>query len=158
MAISSTDDITPSVLRTPRAAALAGVLFAVLFGVIVVLLRSVVPANPHSAGTWLTRASSRDEVRFALGLVPFCGIFFLWFMGAIRARIGASEDKFFSTVFLGSGLLFVAMLFVLAALFGALIGLAGLHNGKPPLASGSWEGQRRSISPPSTPCGWGPCS
>lgn len=37
--------------------------------------------------------------------MPFCGIFFLWFMGAVRARIGESEDKFLSTVFLGSGVL-----------------------------------------------------
>ncbi len=54
-------------------------------------------------------------------------------MGAVRARIGASEDKFFSTVFIGSGLLFVAMLFVFAAVFGALVAVAGLNNGSPPL-------------------------
>ena len=58
-----------------------------LFGVIVVLLRDNVPADPHNAA-WLTRAGSRHEVQFAVGLVPFCGIFFLWFMGAVRARIG----------------------------------------------------------------------
>ena len=63
----------------------------------------------------------------------FCGIFFLWFMGAVRARVGQSEDKFLATIFLGSGLLFVAMMFVFSALFGALIGFAGLHNGNPPL-------------------------
>jgi len=129
----ATQDITPKVLQTPRAAGLAGVLFAVLFGVIVFLLRRVVPANPHTAGTWLTEASSRREVQFALALVPFCGIFFLWFMGAVRARVGDAEDKFLSTVFLGSGLLFVAMLFVFAALFGALITLAAQHDGNPPL-------------------------
>jgi hypothetical protein len=124
--------ITPRVLQTPRAAAVAGILFALLFGIIVVLLRKVVPSNPHAAGAWLTRASDRRELTFALALVPFCGIFFLWFMGAVRARIGDAEDKFFSTVFMGSGLLFVAMLFVFAAIFGALISIAGLHNGNPP--------------------------
>jgi hypothetical protein len=111
--------ITPKVLRTPRAAGLAGVLFAVLFGVIVVLLRKVVPSNPHQAGDWLTRAGDRRELRRALTLVPFCGIFFLWFMGAVRSRIGDLEDRFLATVFLGSGLLFVAMLFVSAAVFDA---------------------------------------
>ena len=65
--------------------------------------------------------------------MPFCGIFFLWFMGAVRDRIGESEDKFLSTVFLGSGLLFIAMVFAFSALFGALIEVAGLHNGNPPL-------------------------
>lgn len=131
--VPATADITPKALQTPRAAGLAGVLFAVLFGVIVILLRKVVPGNPHAAGGWLTNASSRHEIQFALGLVPFCGIFFLWFMGAVRARVGESEDKFLSTVFLGSGVLFIAMLFVFAALFGALLGVAGLHGGNPPL-------------------------
>jgi hypothetical protein len=125
--------ITPKVLQTPRAAGFAGVLFALLFGVIVILLRRVVPVDPHAAGTWLTKASSRRELRLALGLVPFCGIFFLWFMGAVRAHIGDAEDKFLSTVLLGSGLLFVAMLFVFSALFAALIGVAGRHDGNPPL-------------------------
>ena len=129
---AATADITPRALQTPRAAGLAGVLFAVLFGVIVILLRDNVPANPHSA-EWLTKAGSRREVQFALGLVPFCGIFFLWFMGAVRARIGEAEDKFLATVFLGSGLLFIAMLFAFSAIFGALIGVAALHNGNPPL-------------------------
>ncbi len=133
MTSTATAAVTPRVLQTPRAAGLAGIAFAVLLGLIVVLFRQVVPANPHDAGTWLTQASRRRELQFALGLVPFCGIFFLWFMGAVRARIGESEDKFLSTVFLGSGLLFVGMLFVFAALFGALISLAGLHHGTPPL-------------------------
>ena len=133
MTSGATDEITPRVLRTPRAAGLAGIVFAVLFGLIVVLLRKVVPPDPHAAGAWLTKAGSRREIQFALGLVPFCGIFFLWFMGAVRSRIGENEDKFLATVFLGSGLLFIAMLFVFSALFGALIGVAGLHHGNPPL-------------------------
>ena len=131
--IPETVGITPKALETPRAAGLAGVVFAVLFGVIVVLLRKVAPADPHAAGAWLTNAGDRRETQFALGLVPFCGIFFLWFMGAVRARVGELEDKFLSTVFFGSGILFIAMLFVFAALFGAILGVAGLHNGNPPL-------------------------
>ena len=56
-----------------------------------------------------------------LYLVPFAGIAFLWFIGVIRDRIGEREDKFFATVFLGSGLLFVAMLFAAAAVIGGLV-------------------------------------
>jgi hypothetical protein len=130
--IPAEEAITPKVLQTPRAAGVAGILFALLFGITVVLLRRVVPSNPYAAGAWLTHPSNRRELTFALALVPFCGIFFLWFMGAVRARIADAEDKFFSTVFMGSGLLFVAMLFVFAAIFGALISVAGLHNGRPP--------------------------
>ena len=53
--------------------------------------------------------------------VPFSGIAFLWFIGVIRDFIGEQEDKFFATVFLGSGLLFVAMLFVSAAVAGGIL-------------------------------------
>ena len=48
------------------------------------------------------------------------GIAFLWFIGVVRDRIGQLEDRFFASVFLGSGLLFVAMLFVGAAFAGGL--------------------------------------
>ena len=36
-------------------------------------------------------------------------------MGAVRDYFGEGESKFFATLFLGSGLLFLAMLFVLSA-------------------------------------------
>ena len=62
-----------------------------------------------------------------LNLVPFAGIAFLWFIGVVRDRIGRLEDRFFATVFLGSGLLFVAMFFAAAALAGGLLGAAASH-------------------------------
>jgi hypothetical protein len=58
-------------------------------------------------------------------------------MGAVRDRLGDKEDKFFATLFLGSGFLFVGMLFVLAALAGGLLELAAEHQGRPPLPV--WE-------------------
>ena len=54
-------------------------------------------------------------------VAPFAGIAFLWLIGVLRARIGVFEDRFFTTVFLGSGLLFVASLFASAAFTGALV-------------------------------------
>ncbi len=128
-----TTEITPSALRTPRAAAFAGIAFALLFAIIVALIHKAVPANPTGAGSWLISSGRRGDVQFALELVPFCGISFLWFMGALRSRIHGPEERFFATLFLGSGLLFVAMLFTLAALFGGLISIAALHGGRPPL-------------------------
>ena len=124
----------PRRVEDPRAAGIAGILFAVLFAVIVTLVHEAVPASPHDAGAWLTNSSRRPDVHLALNLVPFCGISFLWFMGAVRSQMGAAEDRFFATLFLGSGLLFVAMLFVLAAIFGGLISLAGLNGRTPPLS------------------------
>ena len=51
-----------------------------------------------------------------LYLAPFAGIMFLWFVAVIRDQIGEREDRFFATVFFGSGILFVALLFVAAAI------------------------------------------
>lgn len=108
-------------LRTPRAAAVAGIVFSVLLITAQVLLRISVPGNPVVPGVWLSDSAHRTALAVALNLVPFAGIAFLWFIGVIRDRIGAREDKFFGTVFLGSGLLFVAMMFVAAALAGGIL-------------------------------------
>ena len=118
-------------LRTPRAAALAGIAFALLLIAALVLIKISTPADAGSAGSWLTNPTRRATVAVALNLVPFAGIAFLWFIGVLRDRIGGHEDRFFATVFLGSGLLFVAMLFVAAAFAGGLI-VAGSREAGPP--------------------------
>jgi len=120
-----------SPLRTPRAAAIAGIVFSVLLIAALVLLRLSVPANPRVAGSWLTDPARRTAVSVALALVPFAGIAFLWFIGVLRDRIGHREDRFFATVFLGSGVLFVAMLFVTAAVAGGLFAAASRSSGPP---------------------------
>jgi hypothetical protein len=94
-----------------------------------VLLRLSVPADPRVPGEWLTDSARRTAVVVALNLIPFAGIAFLWFIGVLRDRIGEREDRFFATVFLGSGLLFVAMMFVAAAVGGGLIAQAS--SGQP---------------------------
>ena len=106
-------------LRTPRAAAVAGIIFSLLMIVSLVLIRLSVPADPLETGDWLS--ARMNVVVLALNLVPFSGIAFLWFIGVVRDRLGAREDRLFSTVFLGSGLLFLAMLFASSAMFGGLI-------------------------------------
>ena len=120
-------------LRTPRAAAVAGIIFSVLLIVALVLVQLSVPANPAVPGAWLSDSARRTAVIIALNLIPFAGIAFLWFIGVIRDRIGDREDKFFGTVFLGSGLLFVGMLFVAAAVAGGLLAgaSAARHAGTP---------------------------
>jgi len=110
-------------LTTPRSAALAGVAFAVLFGVSMVLLRLSIPDDPL-AGKALSD-SARTRIGAALGLMPIAGIAFLWFVGVVRDRVGELEDRFFSTVYLGSGLLFLAMLFVSMALVGGILATMG---------------------------------
>ncbi|HEX4092142.1 MAG TPA: hypothetical protein VHZ33_25785 [Trebonia sp.] len=115
-----------SALRTPKAAAVAGIIFSVLLITSLALLRASVPDNPAVAGGWLTDSGKRTAVAIGLNLIPFAGIAFLWFIGVIRDRIGTHEDRFFATVFLGSGLLFVGMLFVAAAVAGGLV--AGISS------------------------------
>jgi hypothetical protein len=110
-----------STLRTPRAAAVAGIIFSVLLITALTILRLSAPSSPATAGTWLTDSGHRAAVAVGLNLVPFAGIAFLWFIGVLRDRIGEREDRFFATVFLGSGLLFVGMLFVGAAVAGGLV-------------------------------------
>ena len=116
--------VTRSGLRTPRAAAIAGILFALLLGLAFVLIFISQPADPTKPGAWLADPSRRGAVAVALNLVPFAGIAFLWFIGVVRDRIGQQEDRFFATVFLGSGLLFIAMLFTGAAFAAGLGSLA----------------------------------
>jgi hypothetical protein len=106
------EPITGTSLRTPRAAAAAGIVFSLLLGLALVLLIISAPPDTATEGAWLTDTSQRATIALALNLVPFAGIAFLWFIGVVRDRIGQREDRFFASVFLGSGLLFVAMLFV----------------------------------------------
>lgn len=106
-------------LKAPRAGAVAGILFSILLIICVVLLRLSVPDSPRDPGTWL--AKSAKSIDLALGLLPFAGIAFLWFMGVLRDRMWTHEDRFLATAFLGSGLLFLAIIFTSSAVTGALI-------------------------------------
>ena len=119
----SDTEIIKSRVTTPRAAAIAGILFSLLLFTSLILVRISVPADPLAAGDWLS--SHSGTVTFALNLLPFAGIAFLWFIGVVRDRLGDNEDRFFATVFLGSGLLFLAMLFASAAVAGSLISIYG---------------------------------
>jgi hypothetical protein len=125
------DAVVGRSLRTPRAAAIAGILFALLLVAALVLVRIGAPSDSGDTGSWLTDPRRRRLVALALNLVPFAGIAFLWFIGVVRDRIGQSEDRFFATVFLGSGLLFVGMLFVATAMAAGLLAAAGGRTGPP---------------------------
>jgi hypothetical protein len=107
-------------LRTPAAAAIAGLVFSGILIAVLVLLHTSVPTGAGVVD-WVGDPGRRRAVRIATGLIPFAGISFLWFIGVIRTRIGAREDKLFATVFLGSGLLFVGLLFTSSAFLGTLL-------------------------------------
>ncbi|HEY6410321.1 MAG TPA: hypothetical protein VIY29_22950 [Ktedonobacteraceae bacterium] len=111
--------LTRQALKTPRAAAVAGIIFAVLFTISIVLMRLALPEELSGTNTaaWL----QGNTTTITLALVPFAGIAFLWFMGVVRDRLGTLEDQFFATVFFGSGLLFLAMMFASAAIAGGIL-------------------------------------
>jgi hypothetical protein len=117
--IGRRDKLTGARLRTPRAAAIAGIVFSVLLVAAFWLIKQSIPADPRESGAWLK--ADTGTVLFALNLIPISGIGFLWFMGVLRDRLGASEDRFFATVFLGSGLLLLGALFMTAALAGGIV-------------------------------------
>ena len=106
-------------LRSPRSAAIAGILFSLLMVTSMFLMFNIVTAtaadiNKDWFETWSGTAS------LVLTLVPFAGIAFLWFTGVIRDRLGDREDRFFATIFFGSGIIVVVMMFTWAATIGAL--------------------------------------
>ncbi|HUH72478.1 MAG TPA: hypothetical protein VLZ05_28730 [Mycobacterium sp.] len=94
-------------------------LSAVLFAAVLILIRVRMPEGLGDTTQWLN--SQRGDIVTATKLMPFAGISFLWFIGVVRDGFGKYEDRFFATVFLGSGLLFVAMMFVSTAVAAALV-------------------------------------
>jgi hypothetical protein len=107
-------------LGTPWAAGVAGVVFAILMATAIIMVRIALPGGA-GGDKIAVDAGQRSAVRTALALLPFAGIAFLWFMGALREQAGEGEDRFFSTVFLGSGVIFVATLFGAAAAAGTVL-------------------------------------
>jgi hypothetical protein len=114
--------LTRADLKTPKAAAIAGIAFFLLMVTIFCLLWRSIPADPLDPGVWLT--ADTKTIALALNLVPFAGVAFLWFIGVLRDRLGQQEDRFFATVFFGSALLYLAMLFAAASVIGAVVLIA----------------------------------
>ncbi len=121
-------------LRAPWAASVAGLLFAGLFTAALVLLRNQTLIDATDSELDEIFATGRDltGVIGGLYLAPFAGIMFLWFVAVIRDQVGEREDRFFATVFLGSGLIFVALLFAASAVATApLVGASYLGQEAP---------------------------
>ena len=117
--MATINTVTKVGLRTPSAAAIAGLLFSLLMIAAFWLIRASVPDDPQESGAWLRTNSG--AVTLAMNLIPFAGIAFLWFIGVLRDRLGQMEDRFFASLFLGSGLLLLGTLFVTSAIVGGLL-------------------------------------
>lgn len=99
-----TRGLTRPNLKTPRAAALAGIIFSILLVVVFSLLRMAVPADPQDSGAWLQTSSK--TVAFALNLIPFSGIAFLWFIGVFAIASAILKIDFLPRFFLEAGCYF----------------------------------------------------
>ena len=106
-------------IRSPRSAALAGILYSVLL-IASMLLITGVPKVPLDGIDLEWLEDRAGSVSVALSLIPFAGIAFFWFTGVIRDHIGEREDRFFATVFLGSGIAYVVLMFIFSATIGAI--------------------------------------
>src|SRR6478736_6145504 len=113
--------LTARFWRGRRSAAVAGIVFGVLLLAALTMVRLAL--SDTSVASLQSDSSKRALIGLSLNLVPFAGIAFLWFIGVVRDQLGDVEDRLFSTVFLGSGLLFLAMLFVGAAATSSVLEL-----------------------------------
>jgi hypothetical protein len=109
-------------LLSLRAAGSAGLVFSGLLTVSLVLMHKAL-ATSHNVDlvTWFYQEVSPTATLVSLYLIPFAGIAFLWFMAGLRHSAATRNDRLFDTVLLGSGFLFVAMLFSAAAILAALV-------------------------------------
>ena len=129
-------------METPRSAAIAGIVFAVLLITSELLVWFYVPSVASAQAGVIARHSK--PLILAMNLRPFSGIAFLWFVGVVRNRLGSLEDRFFATVFLGSGLLYVAMMFVSGAMAEAVLTLLATRSDAF-LSSGSFDLAREEV-------------
>ena len=134
MTIPTAEPPPPTERRAPRSAGLAGIAFSVLFLTFALLLGARPPAGLTEVGLveWFENTAKTPVTIAVLYVAPFAGIAFLWFLAVVRDRIGVREDRFLSTVFLGSGLLFVAMFWAAGAAIASLVA-ANRFEGAPPL-------------------------
>jgi hypothetical protein len=121
-------------LRAPWAASIAGLLFAACFTAALLLVRTqaLITAGDDELVDIFATGGDLGGLIGGLYLAPFAGILFLWFVAVVRDQIGEREDRFFATIFLGSGLIFVGTLFVAMAVATApLVGARYLGQGAP---------------------------
>jgi hypothetical protein len=108
-------------LRSPRSAAIAGIIFSLLMLTIMIMsYRAAEMELTNITGEWLE--SWMQTAHLMLTLVPFAGIAFLWFTGVVRDRMSELEDRFFETIFFGSGIILVMLWFFWGSVFGAILG------------------------------------
>jgi hypothetical protein len=121
------EELTRRELRSPRAAAIAGILYSILIFTVMILTKRATYVHPGDVtGEFLETWSGTFSL--VLTMVPFAGIAFLWFTGVIRDRLRDREDRFFATIFFGSGIIYVLLIFLWGAILGTIMRMAALET------------------------------
>ena len=112
---------------------MAGLAFAVLSVVgLSLLTASPDPSAPDAElVSWYGDSANRRSMTIGLSLSIMSAISFLWFVAVIRRRVGEREDRFFATVFLGSGILLTGVMLVGAAVLASPALTIDLADGHP---------------------------
>jgi hypothetical protein len=116
-------------IRSPRSAALAGIVFSVLMFVVMIVTRGFTAERAGQITGDLLELWT-GAARFAIAIIPFIGIALLWFTGVVREHLGEQEDRFFSTIFFGSSIILIAMLFIWGATMGASFNIVNSAAGR----------------------------
>jgi hypothetical protein len=113
--------------RSPRAAAVAGIAYSILIITVMLLTRRAGSIQPETFTRELLETYS-GVFSVVFLLVPFAGIALLWFTGVVRDLLGEQEDRFFSTIFFGSGIIHVLLLFVWGAFLGTILRMKAIDT------------------------------
>ena len=107
--------------RSIEAAAVAGIAYSVLAGLALIRLSRFPSLELSDAAltAWFDDPAHQAWLVGALTAASFSAVAFLWFVAVIRRRLGDREDKFFATVFFGSGIAYVAIWMVGATALAA---------------------------------------
>lgn len=107
-------------VRSPRSAAFAGMGYSILMIAGMFLASNITSVRLEDVSAEFLESWSR-RVSLILYMIPIAGLLFLWFTGVIRERLGELEDRFFATLFYGSGIIQVVLLFIWGSIFGAVM-------------------------------------
>lgn len=113
--------LTARFWQTRRAAAISGIVAGLLLLTAMTMMRVAVSETAFEE--LQSDQERRALIATSLYLIPFAGIAFLWFIGVVREQLGEVEDRLFSTVFLGSGLLFLVLTFAGAATASSMLSM-----------------------------------
>ena len=121
------EKLTRREVRSPRAAAIAGIIYSILVITVMILTRRAGYIQPQNITREFLESWS-GTFSLVLTMVPFAGIAFLWFTGVVRDRLREREGRFFATLFFGSGIIHVVLLFIWGAILGTILNMANLAS------------------------------